>query len=144
MAMKPDTEWFSEIPLHCPTPKAAVDTKLLIRRIQADVLRSMAAEHLQPNWLSTQAILAKADQLDPKQKIVVERYITEADGRMRVEGPAKKEPELELCPGCGNDIQSDVCWCGEPKSNHSSEHGFVPIGCDCGRSEPFPKKESHE
>ncbi len=37
------------------------------------------------------------------------------------------------CAGCGNEIDPETCWCGEPEGAHFAEHGFVPMGCDCGR-----------
>lgn len=41
-----------------------------------------------------------------------------------------------VCPSCKNEIDPDVCHCGEDKKNHRAEHGFVPIGCDCFRAKP--------
>jgi len=38
-----------------------------------------------------------------------------------------------ICSGCGHEIDPEVCWCGEPEGAHFAEHGFVPMGCDCGR-----------
>lgn len=39
------------------------------------------------------------------------------------------------CTGCGNEIDPDVCHCGDPMKSHSAYCGHtpVPIGCDCGR-----------
>lgn len=50
-----------------------------------------------------------------------------------------ERPENEdvfLCPGCGQECDPTVCWCGEEKfsGEHSVSHSFVPMGCDCGRN----------
>lgn len=37
------------------------------------------------------------------------------------------------CPGCGRRTDSEVCWCGEHEKNHTSDHSFIPMGCQCGR-----------
>lgn len=41
----------------------------------------------------------------------------------------------ETCKGCGNEIDPDVCWCGDLINSHSGYEGHlaIPIGCDCGR-----------
>lgn len=43
--------------------------------------------------------------------------------------------EHEICHGCGNEIDPDVCWCGILMKYHytCSDHSPVPLGCDCGR-----------
>lgn len=48
-----------------------------------------------------------------------------------------KDVEMEgRCPGCRNEIDEDFCFCGTEKKNHETEeHSFVPMGCDCLRSE---------
>lgn len=40
-----------------------------------------------------------------------------------------------ICPGCKNEIDETVCWCGDLYEHHKfcSDHSFVPMGCDCGR-----------
>jgi hypothetical protein len=43
------------------------------------------------------------------------------------------EHDRATCPGCGNRVDWEVCWCGEEKRLHTAEHSFVPMGCDCGR-----------
>jgi hypothetical protein len=44
------------------------------------------------------------------------------------------ESEGSHCSSCGNAIDPDCCWCGTTAPNHvGEEHGFVPMGCDCGR-----------
>jgi hypothetical protein len=42
-------------------------------------------------------------------------------------------PERERCPECGEEIDSDYCWCGDPTTKHSivSGHTPVPMGCKC-------------
>lgn len=47
-----------------------------------------------------------------------------------------EELPAEICRGCGNEIDPDVCHCGDgpESSEHSSSggnHGFVPAGCEC-------------
>jgi hypothetical protein len=39
------------------------------------------------------------------------------------------------CPKCGNEIDPDVCWCGDYIKGHGhyDGHSPVPMGCDCGR-----------
>lgn len=41
------------------------------------------------------------------------------------------------CPGCQNLMDPSVCWCGSPREQHfngwHSDHGFIPMGCDCHR-----------
>lgn len=38
-----------------------------------------------------------------------------------------------ICPGCQQDIDPTVCWCGDPTNEHSqsSNHAVVPMGCCC-------------
>jgi len=47
------------------------------------------------------------------------------------------QPELthDVCSCCGNEIDPEVCWCGEymKDQHYSSGHNQVPMGCDCGR-----------
>lgn len=45
-----------------------------------------------------------------------------------------EDMELPVCPGCGNEIDPDVCHCGITRENHNAweGHTFVPAGCDCG------------
>ena len=50
--------------------------------------------------------------------------------------PADLTEGRERCPGCDNEIAPEVCWCGEDRAHHTVEHGFVPMGCDCGRVTP--------
>lgn len=52
----------------------------------------------------------------------------------------KKEEWIEyadedICPGCGNKIDPEVCWCGAYVKEHgySDNHAPVPMGCDCAR-----------
>lgn len=61
------------------------------------------------------------------------------------------EREQPICPGCGNEIDPDVCWCGDLMKSHgpSCGHTPVPMGCDCLRCKlpddlniDFPKDES--
>lgn len=44
---------------------------------------------------------------------------------------------MDKCTRCGNEIDPDVCWCGDHRTYHGagSGHSFVPMGCDCGRCE---------
>lgn len=40
--------------------------------------------------------------------------------------------EFPKCPGCGNEINPDVCCCGELiKGGHHDNHYSVPLGCEC-------------
>ena len=41
----------------------------------------------------------------------------------------------DQCPGCGNEIDPDTCWCGVAEADHNyynDPHSFTPIGCTCG------------
>jgi hypothetical protein len=40
---------------------------------------------------------------------------------------------MEICPGCKRRIDPEVCWCGEAEPHFSTDHSFIPMGCDCGR-----------
>ncbi len=44
------------------------------------------------------------------------------------------DPHIK-CKDCGEMIDPDTCWCGQPEKEHgqSDNHGFVPMGCDCYR-----------
>jgi hypothetical protein len=46
--------------------------------------------------------------------------------------------ERIICPGCKNEIDPDVCGCGDSKENHTGweGHPFIPMGCDCYRVSP--------
>jgi hypothetical protein len=41
-----------------------------------------------------------------------------------------------ICNGCGNEIDPNLCHCGDLITNHSIHcgHNPVPLGCDCGRA----------
>ncbi len=45
-----------------------------------------------------------------------------------------------ICPGCKNECDEEICWCGDTKEFHGlgTGHSFVPIGCDCGRIKTVP------
>jgi hypothetical protein len=55
---------------------------------------------------------------------------------------------LIQCPYCKQEIDPEVCWCGDLIKGHGYDgHSPVPMGCDCGRvklsdvqEEPFPKE----
>jgi len=41
----------------------------------------------------------------------------------------------EICPWCHQEIDTEVCWCGEYIASHNSwftGHEAVPMGCVCG------------
>ena len=42
--------------------------------------------------------------------------------------------EIPYCPGCHNEIDPDLCWCGAEIEGHGhwDGHGPVPMGCTCG------------
>lgn len=43
-----------------------------------------------------------------------------------------------ICPGCKQEIDPDVCHCGEPcKKGYHDNHNPIPMGCDCGRLAPL-------
>jgi len=41
------------------------------------------------------------------------------------------------CAGCGNEIDPDVCGCGDSITHSAWDFGHepVPMGCDCGRDD---------
>lgn len=49
--------------------------------------------------------------------------------------PASADGTVVSCCGCHNEIDPDTCYCGDPREGHSwgLGHGFVPMGCTCGR-----------
>jgi hypothetical protein len=54
---------------------------------------------------------------------------------------AKMGPAPVVCPGCHNEIDPEVCWCGNEIERHSPQwdgHNPVPLGCDCGRAKEKP------
>ena len=43
-----------------------------------------------------------------------------------------------VCEGCGEFVDLETCGCGELKEHHyhgNTNHGFVPMGCNCLRNE---------
>ena len=50
------------------------------------------------------------------------------------DGPRSLDPVVR-CPCCGNEIDEEVCWCGDLMKTHDAYCGHtpVPMGCDCGR-----------
>lgn len=43
---------------------------------------------------------------------------------------------IEACPHCKQEIDPEVCWCGEKQDAHQSYdnyHPFIPMGCNCYR-----------
>lgn len=48
---------------------------------------------------------------------------------------AVNSSDMVRCNGCGNEIDEDVCWCGDLMKAHDAYcgHNPVPMGCDCGR-----------
>ena len=48
----------------------------------------------------------------------------------------------KTCPFCKNEIDPDVCHCGEERKNHDAYycgHSFVSMGCSCGYEKPKKK-----
>ena len=46
------------------------------------------------------------------------------------------------CDRCGEPIDPDTCWCGDPMDKHCgywSNHAAIPMGCVCGFLNP-PKQ----
>ena len=43
-----------------------------------------------------------------------------------------EELEIDICSKCKCVIDTDYCWCGIKKENHSDDnHFFIPCGCTC-------------
>lgn len=50
------------------------------------------------------------------------------------------------CDRCGEPIDPDTCWCGDPMDKHCrywSNHAAIPMGCVCGFS-GYSKKRQQE
>lgn len=46
-----------------------------------------------------------------------------------------------ICPACGQEIDPEMCWCGDYIKDHNPMwcgHTAVPLGCICG----YPREES--
>lgn len=57
------------------------------------------------------------------------------------QGLESDPPPVETCPRCGNGIDPEACYCGEPiKGGCHDNHIPIPIGCTCH----FPKEESEK
>lgn len=42
-----------------------------------------------------------------------------------------------ICKGCGQEIDPETCWCGQPIADHISSTGCtfaLPMGCNCLRN----------
>lgn len=41
-----------------------------------------------------------------------------------------------ICPGCHEECDPEMCWCGDYRKGHSGYdgHPFVPMGCNCIRN----------
>lgn len=50
---------------------------------------------------------------------------------------AHEASQIPVCPRCKNEIDPDVCYCGEYVKQHgyNSGHTPVPMGCTCGYAE---------
>ncbi|HVY79848.1 MAG TPA: hypothetical protein VG994_02610 [Steroidobacteraceae bacterium] len=50
-------------------------------------------------------------------------------------GEAVPDEPIVCCPGCGNEIDPDVCHCGDYAKDHGGwdSHAPVPMGCTCGQ-----------
>lgn len=48
-----------------------------------------------------------------------------------------------ICPGCKCEHDPDWCHCGDAREQHHiyTGHGFVPMGCQCGRDAPLLNPE---
>lgn len=46
------------------------------------------------------------------------------------------------CPSCFNEIDPDICHCGNPREGHGyhDNHSFVPAGCTCGYHDSEKRK----
>lgn len=42
----------------------------------------------------------------------------------------------EICAGCGQTIDPEWCWCGDPADRHK-DHSLVPMGCLCHFGSPI-------
>ena len=39
----------------------------------------------------------------------------------------------EKCPGCGHEVDPEVCCCGNPMTDsYHDNHHPIPMGCTCG------------
>jgi len=50
--------------------------------------------------------------------------------------PPEGAQDTRTCPGCGQEIDPTICYCGNSPKDHDPfemGHTFVPLGCDCLR-----------
>jgi len=113
-------------------------TALRTRRLAARLHLADAKIVAQRQALDAAAIVLRevSQELDAAH-LAGAALVAERD-RLAQEAAALRS-ELEMssgpyCSSCGNAIDPDCCWCGtEAKHHRGEEHGFVPVGCDCGR-----------
>lgn len=73
-------------------------------------------------------------------RMVADAYSCRIDDLGREREAMQQQIDLALgphCTSCGNPIDPDCCWCGTAGESHLGidDHGFIPMGCDCGRYE---------
>lgn len=109
----------------------------------ADALRQVSIELDRANIAGARLM---AERFLAAAKVAVQREIMARVGRERDKlaadlGTAAMELDLlrgPHCSSCGNPVDPDCCWCGDdhgPQHDRGGDggHGFVPMGCDCGR-----------
>lgn len=48
----------------------------------------------------------------------------------------EEQRKLEMCPGCKEEVDAEVCYCGVDLKSHDAweeGHNFVAMGCQCWR-----------
>jgi hypothetical protein len=73
------------------------------------------------------------EQMTPAQRRIIAQNLDKQAARFA-------EGKRPTCSGCGNEIDPDTCWCGDLKEGHERvmEHPFIPMGCNCYRSDTKP------
>lgn len=75
-----------------------------------------------PWWEANGHKMVLHDDTESLVELILDRY-----------GYRKERP---ICPGCKNEIDPEVCHCGDAIKDHNigSGHSAVPMGCDCGKT----------
>jgi hypothetical protein len=51
------------------------------------------------------------------------------------------EPNLQTCRECGQEVDDEVCWCGDSMTHGwDGAHSPIPMGCDCHRGQAQQKE----
>lgn len=65
----------------------------------------------------------------------VPQYVVKLVGRVAEQAAEIERLSMARCPGCAGHIDPEVCGCGESIAAQHEGHVFIPMGCDCHRSD---------